>query len=241
MASTSEVGHAKNVANLTALIHLLQEMGPMYNPANPQIQIINLIGLRDGLNNSLQNLNDKIAPFKTAVVSRETAFKELLTLSTRVKNSFNAFGFPEHEKDNVLTIVKKIRGEKPVRTAVGLENQETQTISNAQLSYTNKVNHLQVLISLLNNQPAYQPNESDLSINALNSFFSQLEALNNDASQKAYALVTARKNRNDLLYNINDNLLSLINPIKEYIKSVEGAHTYYKAAVRLKFSNNPNS
>ncbi|MFN3752999.1 hypothetical protein [Flavobacterium sp.] len=63
--STSEVGHAKNVANFTALIQLLEEMGPLYQPTNATIAISPLITLRDQLTDSIQNLADKIPPFKS--------------------------------------------------------------------------------------------------------------------------------------------------------------------------------
>jgi hypothetical protein len=46
MASTSEVGHVKNVANLGTGIQILQEMGAMYNPSNSNIQLTNLVSFK---------------------------------------------------------------------------------------------------------------------------------------------------------------------------------------------------
>ena len=42
MASTSELGHNKNVANLTSGIQILEEMGTLYNPTNANIFLSNL-------------------------------------------------------------------------------------------------------------------------------------------------------------------------------------------------------
>ena len=236
--STSEVGHAKNVANFTALIQLLEEMGPLYQPTNPAIAIANLILLRNKLTTSIQNLSDKIPPFKIAVANRENAFRDLSKRATRVKNSFNSVGFSEAEKDNVIAIVKKIRGDQPIRKAANLENAQTESISNAQLSYTSRANHLQALASLLNSYPTYTPNEEELTTVNLIALYNQLQELNNEAASKTFALITARKERNDLLYNNPGNLLSLVTPIKNYMKSVTGAQDYYRAAVALKFKPN---
>ncbi|MFN3752998.1 hypothetical protein [Flavobacterium sp.] len=144
-------------------------------------------------------------------------------------------GLSAPENENVLAIVKKIRGDQPVRRADNLENAETESISNAQLSYTSRATHLQTLTSLLSSYPAYAPNEEELSAAKLANFYNNLKNLNDEAANKTFALITARKERNDLLYYNPGNLLSLVNPIKDYIKSVEGANAYYKAAVALKF------
>ena len=237
--STSEVGHAKNVANFTALIQLLGEMGPLYNPTNSEIQITSLETLETQLVASIQNLANQTPPFRIAVANRENAFKPLSKLSTRVKNSFGSLGLSKAEKDNVLGLVKKIRGDHAVGNAENLERAETDSISNAQLSYTSRATNLQSLVSLLLAYPAYTPNEPELTTASLSNLYVQLKDFNNEAANKSFTLITARKQRNDLLYFNPINLLDLVNPIKEYLKSVEGARVYYLAAVRLKFTNKP--
>ena len=110
MASTSEVGHAKNVANFTALIQLLEEMGPLYQPTNPNIQMGNLTTLRDQLSNSIQNLSDKIPPFKIAVANRENAFKVLSKKATRVKNSFNSYPLDRLAQAGAIAAITSANG-----------------------------------------------------------------------------------------------------------------------------------
>jgi len=237
--SKSEVGHAKNVTNFTALIELLEEMGPLYNPSNPDIQLTNLVVLRDQLTASIQNLADLTPPFKIAVANRENAFKPLNKLSTRVKNSFNSLRLTKAENDNVLSIVKKIRGDAPIPKAEKLDKEESKTISNAQLSYTSRATNFQSLVSLLSAYRNYTPNEPDLTITHLGDLYAQLKNFNNEAEKKGYALITARKQRNDLLYFNPVNLLSIVLPIKDYIKSVEGGDPYYKAAIALHFKTIP--
>ena len=40
MASTTETGHNKNVANFSTAYQVLQEMGTLYNPSNAKIQLV---------------------------------------------------------------------------------------------------------------------------------------------------------------------------------------------------------
>ena len=43
MASSSEVGHNKNVANFSTAYQILEEMGTLYNPSNPNILLPKLV------------------------------------------------------------------------------------------------------------------------------------------------------------------------------------------------------
>ena len=42
MASNSEVGHAKNIANLNLLNTNIMALGATYNPSNPKLKLANL-------------------------------------------------------------------------------------------------------------------------------------------------------------------------------------------------------
>lgn len=42
MASTSETGHNKNVANFSSAYQILEEMGAIYNPSNENLLLTNL-------------------------------------------------------------------------------------------------------------------------------------------------------------------------------------------------------
>lgn len=59
MASVSEVGHGKNAANLASGIQILEEMGNLYNPTNPNILLPNLNSIKTELNNAITILNAK--------------------------------------------------------------------------------------------------------------------------------------------------------------------------------------
>jgi hypothetical protein len=58
MASTSEVGHAKNVANFQDLIEFVIGYGTTYNPSKNSLKLPQLIALKG---NAQSKLNDVIA------------------------------------------------------------------------------------------------------------------------------------------------------------------------------------
>lgn len=88
MASTSEVGHNKNVANYTALYQILQEMGTLYNPSNPKIQLSNLDPVKTVLSTAIGELNKKNPLYKNAEANREIA---MAPLSKRISSILNFF------------------------------------------------------------------------------------------------------------------------------------------------------
>ena len=57
MASNSETGHNKNVANFSTAYQILEEMGSLYNPSNAKIQLANLDPIRASLQNVITELN----------------------------------------------------------------------------------------------------------------------------------------------------------------------------------------
>ena len=67
MASQSEVGHNKNVANFSAGIIILQEMGPLYNPSNANLKLPALNPIKTSLAAVITILNDKKPIYKNAV------------------------------------------------------------------------------------------------------------------------------------------------------------------------------
>ena len=64
MASNSETGHNKNVANFSTAYQILEEMGTLYNPSNAKIQLVNLDPIRASLQTVITELNNKKPIYK---------------------------------------------------------------------------------------------------------------------------------------------------------------------------------
>ena len=76
MASTSEVGHAKNIANLNLLNTNIIAVGAIYNPSNPKLLLTNLQNVYTSAFTQQQSVNNLVAPYSVAVDEREIIFKK---------------------------------------------------------------------------------------------------------------------------------------------------------------------
>jgi hypothetical protein len=59
MASTTETGHNKNVANFSRAYQIFEEMSGLYNPSNSNLQLTNLAPIKVSLAGIITVLNDK--------------------------------------------------------------------------------------------------------------------------------------------------------------------------------------
>lgn len=235
--SNSEVGHAKNAANLVKLQQITVEMGPLYQPANTNIQpeALNAFTLKVTENATL--FAAQIKPYENATAARKELFQPLFKLSTKVLNSFKSLQTSDNIQQILINLTKKLKGEriKPIK-ANKTETDKTKHISVSQLSYDNQVSHFQDIIAFLAIQPQYTPNETELTIDSLKQYLAALKAANKLASQMTAKLITIRLQRNKLLYTDPVNVIDLAETIKNYLKSIEGAKDYHKAALKLKFT-----
>jgi hypothetical protein len=237
MASTSEVGHNKNVANYTTLYQILQEMGTLYNPSNTRIQLSNLDTIKALLSTAIGELNQKNPLYKNAVANREIAMAPLSKKISSVLNFFKSLDVSASDKENVSSIAKKIRGDKKA-PKVNPETAPEAAISTSQMSYDSRIANFSTLIGLISSHEKYDPNEENIQLASLEAYHSQLTVLSQAVNEAGFMLLTARTNRNTILYRGETNVFSLSKDIKAYLKSLDAPGLpYYKAAVRLKFTS----
>lgn len=237
MASVSEVGHAKNVANLGSGIQILQEMGSLYNPSNTNIKLVNLLPIKTAIDASIVILNNKIPIYKNAVADREIAIAPLGKKSTKILNYSKSINISDTDKENIAHQVKKIRGDSKAKN-INPETTEATGISTSQMSYDSRIANLDILINMASSHSEYEPNESDIQISKLQIYQQELTTLSGLVNSAGNELLTARLNRNNILYFSENNVIKLMNEVKAYLKSLgqEGL-PYYKAFLKLKFKN----
>ena len=237
MASVSEVGHGKNAANLASGIQILEEMGNLYNPTNPNIFLPNLNTIKAELNNVITVLNTKKPIYKNAVANREILIAPLSKKTTKSLNFFKSLNVSATDKENVASQVKKIRGDKSPKK-INPETTESDAISTSQMSYDNRIANLDTYINQLSSHPQYVPNETEIQVPTLQAYHTELTTLSSLVNSAGNALITARKDRNQILYFDEHNIIQLIKDIKNYVKSLgDVALPYYKALVKLKFTD----
>ena len=171
MASTTETGHANNVANFESLITSATAFGTSYNPSKDSIKVPALQTLLTASKESLNALNIAQSAYSNAVAARESAFEPFSKLITRVNNALKASDTTVQVDESAQTIVRRLQGKRASaklsdedKKALEAEGKEVNQISAAQLSYDSKLENLDKLIMLLTSVPLYSPNEEDLKV-----------------------------------------------------------------------------
>ena len=241
MASTSETGHAKNVANFEDLMSFCNGYGGSYNPSKAIVQIGNLTTLHGNAQNSITGVTSAKTAFANATNTRQTGFDPLKKLCTRIVNALDATDASDKMVKDAKTINNKIQGKraeaKPkVSPAPGSEAAEDKTISVSQQSYDALVDNFGKLIDLVGTEPTYTPNETELQISTLQTNLGNLKATNTAVINAYTNYSNARITRDSILYGQTSGLVDVALEVKKYVKSVFGATSpQYKQVSKLEF------
>lgn len=139
MASTSEVGHAKNIANLNLLNTNIIAVGTIYNPSNSKLKLTNLQSIYTNSFSQQESVNNLVAPYSIAVNERELIFKPLNRELTKLRKAYKATeGVTLVQLEDFMTIVRKLKGVRKTAIATSTNLDETQdNYSTSQMSYDN--------------------------------------------------------------------------------------------------------
>lgn len=234
MASTSEVGHAKNVANFQDLIEFVTAYGTTYNPSKNALKLPQLIALKASADATLADVITKNTNYNNKVNERITAFSGLKSLSTRLVNALQTTDATTETIGNAKTFNRKMQGKKASssQTPTDPNTPAPTTISTSQQSYDQLIQHLAGLTSVLEAETSYTPNETDLQVATLQTKIADLTA-KNTAVATAYASISnSRIARNETLYSSSTGLVETANEVKKYVKSVFGASSPQFAQVK---------
>ena len=245
MASTSETGHAKNVANFEKLIAETSAFGENFNPSKATLKLPALNTQLATAKAAIAAVNSAEPAYKNAVSARDAAFAPLGKLITRINNALKASDTTIQEDESALTLVRKLQGRRATakktedeKKALAAEGKEVVEISSSQMSFDSRLDNFDKLIKLLSSIPAYAPNEADLKVEALTALYNDLKAKNMAVINAETPLSTARIARNEVLYKQNTGIVDITVDVKNYVKSVFGATSpQYKLISNLKFTS----
>jgi hypothetical protein len=228
MASTSESGHAKTVANFEDLLSFCTAYGTSYNPSRAAIQLTALSTLQTNAQASLAAVTSAKIALGSAVNARQAAFEPLKRLSTRILNALDATDATPKLVKDARSINLKIQGrrltEKSSSTApTTSETAEDKSISVSQQSYDSLIENFDRLIQLVGNEPSYSPNETELQVSTLNTTLGALRTANTAVISAFTTYSNVRITRNAILYGPTNGLVTLAGDVKKYVKSVFGA------------------
>lgn len=225
MASTSETGHAKNVANFDRLIEFVIGWGARYNPSKPAYQLPQLQAKISTSGTSVSFVTKKDTAFNGAVNERIIEFSDVQTLSTRLVNALESTDASKQTIEDAKGYNRKLQGKKaPGQEKPVDENAPVpKDISSSQLSYDQQIQHFEGLRTVLQSEVSYSPNETDLTNTAAEAKQDAMVA-KNKAVAKAYTAVSnARIDRDNNLYAEDEGLVDIAAGVKKYVKSAFGA------------------
>lgn len=234
MASTSESGHAKNVANFQRLISFATGYGATYNPSKTALKLPQLNTLVTTSQAALADVVTKSTAYDNKVNERVAAFSTVKPLATRLVNVLQTTDAITQKIDDAKGFNKKLQGtiSKTSETPTDPEAKAPKTISTSQQSYDQKIQHFAGLIAVLQSETSYLPNETELQIATLTAKQTELSEVNNDVNTAYTSVSNSRINRDTLLYKEDSGLVDLAGEVKKYIKAIYGATSPQFAQVK---------
>ena len=242
MPSTSEVGHAKNVANFADLIAYCTAYGATYNPSKTALQLTTLNTLLTNAQTELANVTTAKNAFDTVTGDRQLAFEPLKSLATKIFNYLSVTDATDQTIVDAKTINNKLQGRRSgtiTETPPTEEGGETQnTVSVSRQSYDMLTENFSAYIDLVSSVPSYTPNETELTTVSLTTFHTNLQTANINVINAEVAYSNARISRNTVLYAENTGLVDIALEVKKYVKAVFGATSpQYKQISGIKFTS----
>ena len=244
MPSTSETGHAKNVANFEDLISFSTGYGATYNPTKEALKVANLNTQLANAQTVLNEVKTTQTAFNNATNKRMDAFKPLKSLATKIINALDATDASAETVKDARTINRKIQGQRATPKTVSsppaaqVEGAADKTISASQQSYDQQIEHFAKLVELLSSDSNYKPNEADLTVAANQTKLAALKAANTDVVKTYTNWSNSRIARTNTLYNPLTGLVNTALDVKKYIKSIFGALSpQFKQVSKLGFRN----
>ena len=240
MASTSETSHAKNVTNFETQIAFCTAYGSAYNPSNEILTLASLNQKHLKSDQAVKQVKTTETPFKEIEGQRQTLFKLLKPLSTKVFNALISSGAPSTVIADAETINRKIQGKSANTAQKTAKEGETPTdsISTSQQSYDMQLDNFEKLIELVQLETKYNPNEEPLKTAILITYKDQLKAINTSYKTIYTPYSNAMIARDKELYDPETGLVAIALLVKNYVKSIFGASSpEYKQISGIQFKN----
>lgn len=238
MPSTSEVGHAKNVANLQKITEQVN-VYTLYNPPVDNLKVANLQTLYTTASTKLTEVEDKRLANKNAIALRQSAFENLKPICTKIINLLNILGLEQGILDQAKSLNRVIQGGQK-KTVVPTEEggEPPKTVSTSRQSYTQQAENFGILLQLLATIPSYTPNEDELKLTNLTTYQTSLVSATQAVDQTEAELNNKLIERDQILYASGTGLYSIAQNVKKYVKSIYGATSpEYANVSAIKFTS----
>ena len=237
MASTSETGYAKQLAEFEDFTNLLSALGELYAPPKPELQLANLQGQLNAGKAAMREISVAAPPYSAAVDKQNLAFKFLKDRITRSLTYYKVVILDPAEIDTAKNLADKIRGVPgKAKTAATDDATASKRISQSQQSYDSQIENLKQYIDVLTASGVYSNPGNGISIDDLNQMLSEMEATNAVVAEAKIPLDVARKKRDVIFYEPVTGIADLALNAKRYVKAtVPKSNPHYNELTSIVF------
>jgi len=242
--STNSPRHSENVTNFGVLYSKTTTYGSKYNPSNELYAPSNLQKIKADGESALNQVNFAEVNYKSAISAQTESFEGFDQYITRVANTLNICGASSQLIEQGQSLIRQIRGKRVSELLsdedIALakekgEESKQNTMHNSTINI--RIENFGKLVAFLGNIPQYNPNETDLSINAMKEKHSSLKSKQETVINTKIALEVARNNRDKILYKLDTGLVDIALSVKLYVKAAFGANsTEFKQISAIHFS-----
>lgn len=244
----SEAGHMKLIGNFRKLIDWVSA-DPNFKPSNDELKPPAMETQYASALAAVEAVADKHAPYKAAITERKLAFDSLSKKARQIRNVAKSCGVSAATLANLDTPIHKLLGERksakvtvdpnaPASGPNAPENGTAKQHSASQMSFDNRIGSYAILLSIVGTITAYNPNEPDLKLPALQAFGDELAAKNNAVNAAYVPLSQARALRDQLLYQDDNSVVNVATRAKAYVKGALGPDSHLFQKIRgLRFVN----
>jgi hypothetical protein len=244
MSTNHETGKNINASNFIEKVNVADRRKDEYKPSNPAIQLSALTPIQKLISAALDE-EKRIQPLLTKAVNNRNAVYELMEKTvTRAINVFAGTSAASAQIEAGKKLLKKFKSirisEKPdveeikaQAAAKGVEAVIPSTRSNSQQGYVNRLANFNTIISFLSAQEEYVPNESDLSVAAMQKIAADANAANLERNSKSGEMSTAMETRTKLMNGEPDGAYYLSQKINSYVLGASGRNSaFYKELMK---------
>lgn len=219
------MSHVKNVHAFGKLTGICTGYGGQYNPGQQNLQVEAMTTLMINAQQALAAVNEAQAFYDKATNQRELGFKNVRRLSSSVWLVLKASGAGPLTVRDAYQIKRKIWGARKAKRKADAAAAEAGVKPGPFIygnDYGTLVNYFAQLVATVEKEPRYTPNEPRLTLSGLQQKLAELKMLNETVTQAEIQLTQARRERNELFYLQEGNLVSTAIAAKNYIRGVFG-------------------
>ena len=225
MSNKKDGSHANNVLQFQSAINMVVSYGSSYRPAG-YLSLENLSNTEKEASLALRKVNEYKSACNEATIIRDQLFRRLRPIFKRIIETMEVCRASKERLKDAQIIYKHMQGHFKYVTLEPTEpNKETikkRIHVGAHKSFLDKAVTLENLILILQKEPNYLPNETELSIPELQTLHSKIIGQIKLVIKKHNEWRSMLLERNRIFYLRQDNLHCLLQSVKRYVKLTYG-------------------